>query len=211
MIDESFNDHYLSSFDNKLSLRLFRLLDVDGQMRFSFEVMIRDSGFVFYKLPESFWLYNNDRINWSTNCNILFFTVLHLQKAFIYDVTFMTLISCDLRPNDSLRWDEEEKMWRIFEPRVSFTNGGYSNSFCDNFYLKLPYPSNAPQANFKVIPTPNPRYSLVLSKVQKSKFFEMMPSVFVTIITWTATVLILNTPVAICSASIVTTSPRMAI
>lgn len=172
MIDESFTKGYKPSFDGRFVLRLFRLPDQDGQMRFSFELMLQNGGYVFYRLPDTLWLDRIDQLDWCADCNILFFTVLCLQKAFIYDVTFMTQVSCDLKPNDQIHWDEKEKMWRIFESRVTFSSASHSKSFGDNYYLKLPYPTDTPQPEIKVIPTPNPRYVLVLSRVKKSKDFE---------------------------------------
>ena len=173
MADESFKERYKPSFDGSYVIRLFRLPDEDdGLERFSFEVMLRSGGFVVYKLPETFWMAKMDQLDWCKDGNILFFTVLGLQKAFIYDVTFMTQVSCDLKPNDRIRWDEENKVWRIFESQIAFTNAAHQLNYGTNYYLKLPYPSDASLPGIKVISMPNSRYVLVLNKLRKEKYFE---------------------------------------
>ena len=173
MANESFQERYKPSFDGSYVIRLFRLPDEDdGLEKFSFELTSRSGGFVIYKLPETLWMAKIDQLDWCRDSNILFFTVLGLQKAFIYDIIFMTQVSCDLKPNDRIRWDEENKAWRIFESHVAITNAAHQLNYGTNYYLKLPYPSDSSQPDIKVIPMPNSRYVLVLNKLKKAKYFE---------------------------------------
>ncbi len=172
MANESFTDHMKPSYDGRFVIRLFRLPDEEDAKRYSFEVLLDSGGFVVYKLPEAYWMDQTDQLNWCRDSNTLFFTVLNYKKAFIYDVTFMTQISCDLRPNDRIRWDEDNRMWRIFESQVDITNAVKQLEFGQNYHLKLPYPSNANQPCVKVIHTPNSRYVVVLSRLTKSKHYE---------------------------------------
>lgn len=154
MEDELFKEHLFPSFDKKFTVRLFKLPDEDGQVRLSFEIL--DKGAI-YQLPKEYWLGMDDQIGWCADCNVLFFTANGARKAFIRDVTFMTEVSCDLQPGESVSWDDGSMSWKCSDTRTC---------------LKLPSESDVNDKGIKVIPTPNERYVLVISRLKKTKRSE---------------------------------------
>ena len=181
MIDKTFREAYKQSHDSKYLCRLFRIDSDDGSIRMSIEVMTYSKRLVFYHLPEEYWLGTTELLDWDAEQNILFFTTNNQTKAFIYDVTFLTLVSCDIKlrnPKDYLWWDEKNKCWMIksFVLSVKQNDDAEDNPMTrqytpGDYYetipaLKLPYPSEEEPAH-KIISTPKSYYKLVLTKLDK--------------------------------------------
>lgn len=196
-MDKDFTEGYRLSYDKSYAVRLFRLPDADdGSIRLSIEVMMRDGGYVFFKLPDNLWLTpdnpvrTGDLLNWDEDRHILFFTTNDQAKAFIYDVALGKLVCRDIEPHDSnLEWDENKKRWML--PHViTKTYGQYQMKQVESMpVLDL----NAPEAdlynlasvkdgtpgptprnkeedpNHIVIETPDKGFYLLLTKVQKSR------------------------------------------
>ena len=196
-MDRDFTEGYKFSYDKAYAVRLFRLPDADdGSIRLSIEVMMREGGYVFFKLPEDLWLTPDnpvrvgDLLDWDNDRHILFFTTNDQATAFIYDVAFGKLVCRDIEPHDSnLEWDENKKRWML--PHVvTKTYGQYQMKQVESMpVLDL----NAPEAdlynlasvkdgtpgptprnkeedpNHIVIETPDKGFYLLLTKVQKSR------------------------------------------
>lgn len=181
MIDETFQESYKQSHDNKFLCRLFRIQSDDGSIRMSIEVMTYPKKLVFYHLPEEYWLGTKELLDWDAEQNILFFTTNNQTKAFIYDVTFLTIVSCDIKlknPKDFLWWDDKNKCWMIksFVLSVKQNDDAEDNPMTRQFKpgdyyesilaLKLPYPSEEEPA-YKIISTPKKYFKLVFKKLDK--------------------------------------------
>lgn len=171
MNGETFKDACKKSYDGTFIMKLFQLPTHDGTLRLSIQVMT-SGGRVFFQLPNHFWLESNDLIDWSENANIAFFTVKGRKMAFIYDVTFMSQVSCDLKPNDRLEWDEAKKCWTITEVEFSTVQNGQEYVAGSKRNLRLPYLKEKTKEKYKVIPLPNERYTLVLTKVDRNNPME---------------------------------------
>ena len=180
MIDESFTESFKSSCDKRYTCRLFRIPSDDGSIHMSIEVMMRNGGYVFYQLPNQFWLGTSELLDWDSQLDILFFTTNGQTKAFIFDVTFLNLVSTDIKldPKDRLIWDDETKHWiiqkylfTVREEDQNEKNPMHANYKPGNYFeqilaLELPDPDyNSPR--YKIIDTPYKRFKFVLKKVFK--------------------------------------------
>ena len=194
-MDKDFTEGYKLSYDKAYAVRLFRLPDAeDGSIRLSIEVMMRDGGYVFFKLPENLWLTpdnpvrSGDLLDWDNDRHILFFTTNDQSKAFIYDVALGKLVCRDIEPHDgNLEWDENNKRW-LLPYVVTFTRGQFQTKQVQSMpMLDL----NAPEADLYnlaavkgstpkptprnkeedsdhiVLDTPDARFYLLLTKAQK--------------------------------------------
>ena len=83
-------------------------------------------------------------------------------RAFIYDIANTTLVdgATELHPKDRLAWDPDGKCWL----RYGFL---YGDSYEKTVLLKLPYPEPSTE-NYKVIPTSDERFVLVLKRLESS-------------------------------------------
>lgn len=164
MIDENFQETSKRSHDGKFLCRLFRIESDDNTIHMSIEVKERER--VFYALPQKYWLGTEELLDWDKDLNILFFTVNGRTKAFIYDVTFMTIVSRDILPTDELRWDDHNKQWEI-NSHYNIVKGGQRQSGVLQNILALPYAMAPEQPRYKIFPTNHTQIYIVLKKVEK--------------------------------------------
>lgn len=180
MIDETFQESYKQSHDKKFLCRLFRIQSDDGSIRMSIEVMLHTGGHVFYQLPKEYWLGTTELLDWDDELDILFFTTNGKTKAFIYDVTYLTLVEkdIDLPPKDFLYWNSEKKEWLArhylfsvkaedMEPEnpmsVQYKPGNYYETLN---VLKLPYDEdNSPK--YIIEDSNSERFKVILRKTGK--------------------------------------------
>lgn len=172
MIDKNFKEGFKNSYDKTYTARLFRLPDANGEIRLSLEVMMHMGGYVFYQLPKEYWLDTTEIIDWDTNQNILFFTTNSRTHAFIYDITHLTMVHESFVPGSDIRWNDDERRWEV-KIYYTITHNGEQQHGVLNKILALPYAEETPQPPYKVIPTPNSRYALVLTKMKKK--FKIEP------------------------------------
>lgn len=164
MIDENFQETSKRSCDGRFLCRLFRIESDDNTIHMSIEVKERER--VFYALPQKYWLGTEELLDWDKDQNILFFTVNGRTKAFIYDVTFMTIVSRDILPTDELRWDDHNKQWEINSHYNIVKDGQRQADLMQNI-LALPYAMAPEQPRYKIFPTNHPQIYVVLKKVEK--------------------------------------------
>lgn len=165
MIDENFKEAVKRSSDGKFLCRLFRIGSDDGSIHMS--ISVEEGGRTLYKLPENYWLGIQELLDWDKDQNILFFTVNGRTKVFIYDVTFMTIVSYDILPTDELRWDDVRKQWEI-NSHYNIIKGDLRQSGVLRNTLALPYANDVEQPQYKILPTNKSQIYIVLKKVEKT-------------------------------------------
>lgn len=182
MIDHNFTEANKRSSSGQYVARLFRLPDADdGSIRMSLEVRKYQGGYVIFHLPDKYWLGTDEQLDWDAQQDILFWTCNGQERAFIFDVTHITFVGTDTELNDKdrLDWDAEQKCWikycYLYSHKVSEENdedavpvrqkpGDY---FEKTVLLKLPY-SDSTDTKYKLIPTYNERFLVVLKLAKKT-------------------------------------------